>query len=129
VRVELAETENPKLCAEFWAALPFRTILAASMSAGEMLKVPLPRMLNAPTEGPLRLFPDEPVGTLLYIGTLGMLLRWGKVVEPFRMARLGMVIKEDLPKLAEVAVKLTDAYFFTKVLNFANFKRGTQGGT
>jgi hypothetical protein len=102
VRVELAENENPRLCQEFWDTLPFKTILAASMSAGEMLKVPLPRMLNAPTEGPLHLFPDEPVGTLLYIGTLGMLLRWGKVVEPFRMARLGLVVKDDLPKLTEV---------------------------
>jgi len=125
VRVELAEEENPKLCAEFWESLPFRTILAASMSAGEMFKVPLPRMLKAPVEGPLHLFPDEPVGTILFLGTLGMLIRWGKVVEPFRMSRLGLVVKDDLPALAGVAVKLTDAYFFTKALNFATFKKGT----
>jgi hypothetical protein len=125
VRVELAENENPGLCHEFWNNLPFRTIFAASMSAGEMLKVPLPKMLKTPIEGPLHLFPDEPVGSLLYLGTLGMLLRWGKVVEPFRLARLGLTVKDDLPKLAEVAVKLTDAYFFTKAINFATFKKGT----
>ena len=124
IEVNLAEDENPKLCAEFLNIMPFKTIMAASMSAGEMFKVPLPKMLMSPQEGKQRFFPDEPVGSILYMGTLGMLIRWGKVVEPFQLVRLGLVAPKDLGKLAAVAVKLTDAYFFTKQINFAHFKRG-----
>ena len=123
VPVDLLDDENPDLCEEFWQGLPFQTIFAGSMSAGEMLKIPLPfPMTLAPVEK-LAFFPDQPPGTIVSMGWGGLLLKYGTVVEPFRMARVARVPEEELDKLISVAIKLRDAYFYTKEINIATLRR------
>jgi len=123
IPVELLDQENPELCEVFWQCLPFETIFAASMSAGEMFKVPIPFTLpDVPVEK-LVAFAEQPVGTLFSLGWGSLLLKYGIVVEPFRLPVLGRVVEEDLDKLRMVAVKLRDAYFFTKEINLATFKK------
>jgi len=121
--VNLLDDENPKLCEEFWQALPFRTIFAASMSAGEMFKVPVPIIMSEAPPDKLRFFPDEPPGTI-FVGPAGsLLLKHGTVAEPFRLPIIGRMPESELEKFRGVAVKLTDAYFFTKEINIATLRR------
>ena len=123
VEVGLLDDENPEQCEEFWQALPFRTIFAASMSAGEMFKVPIPVILSQASPDTLRFFPDEPPGTIL-VGPAGsLLLKYGTVAEPFRLPIIARIPEYELDKFKGVAVKLTDAYFFTKEINIASLRR------
>ena len=123
VALQLFDDENPALCDKFWQELPFETIFAASMSAGEMFKVPIPFTLPDAPAGKLVPFPDQPPGTLFSLGWGSLLLKYGIVVEPFRLPVLGRVLEEDLDKLRMVAMKLRDAYFFTKEVNIATLRR------
>lgn len=123
VTVDLLDEENPGICEAFWQALPFQTIFAASMSAGEMLKIPIPVILpEAPPEKRV-CFTDQPPGTIISHGMGVLLLRYGIVEEPFMDPIIGMVPKEEQDKLWSVSRKLRDAYFFTKEINIANLKR------
>lgn len=123
VPVDLFDEENPELCEAFWQCLPFQTILAGSMSAGEMLKIPVLCPLPMTKSAKLGFFPEEPVGTIINIGMGSLLLKYGTVAEPFRSPRLGRVPEKALDSLREVAIKLRDAYFFTKEINVANLRR------
>jgi len=123
VTLELFDEENPDICEGFWQALPFQTIFAASMSAGEMFKIPMRRSLPLAPPEKLRLFPEEPPGTLFSLSMGSLLLKYGTVAEPFRIPRIARVPEEELGKLREVAGKLREAYFFTKEINIATFRR------
>ena len=123
VTMELLDEENPELCEAFWQSLPFQTIFAASMSAGEMFKIPIRRALPLAPPEKLRFFPEEPPGTLFSLNVGSLLLKYGTVVEPFRIPRIARVPKEELDKLRNAAIKLRDAYFFTKEINIATFRR------
>jgi len=123
VIMELADGENPRQCDEFWNGLPFNTIFAASMSAGDMFKIPIPIALSDAPPEKLAFFPDVPPGTVLSLGWGSLLMKYGEVAEPFRLPRIGTVREEDLPKLFTVSAKLKEAYFFTKVINKAYFTR------
>lgn len=123
ISVDLLDGENPGLCEEFWQRLPFRTVMASSMSAGEMLKIPLPFTLS-PVTAPdkLRYLPAEAPGTIASY-SIGLLLKVGIIVEPFRIPRLGMLRPEELEKFKPVATRLREAYFFTKEVNIATIRR------
>ena len=126
---ELADDENPNLCDEFWQSLPFTTIFAASMSAGEMFKVPIPKVLSSEPEGELALFPDQPVGTVLSFASMsGLLIKYGIVVEPFRLPRIGRLLKGEIGTFKDLSGKLRDAYFFTKEVNLALVRKQTEPG-
>ena len=123
VDAELFDAENPEMCDQFWNHLPFDTILAASMSAGEMFKVPIPFSLPMTAPDRLVLFPEQPPGTIVSGAMGGLLLRYGVVVEPFQLPRLALVSEAHIPRLKDISYKLRDAYFFSKELNFATFRR------
>jgi hypothetical protein len=123
VTMELLDEENPEICEAFWQSLPFQTIFAASMSAGEMFKIPIRRALPTAPPEKLRHFPDEPPGSLCLLNVGSLLLKYGTVAEPFMLPRIAMVPQEELEKLRNVATKLRDAYFFTKEINIATFRK------
>jgi hypothetical protein len=124
VHATLADRENPLLCEQFWKGLPFETVFAASMSTGQMFKVPVPFILPDKPEGKLTFFPDVPAGTIVSLAYMGSLLvKYGIVVEPFRLPRLASISPRELNAFMGVAQKLRDAYFFTKVVNFAVFEK------
>jgi len=126
---ELADDENPNLCDEFWQRLPFTTIFAASMSAGEMFKVPIPTVLTSEPEGDLALFPDQPVGTVLSFASMsGLLIKYGIVVEPFRLPRIATLLKDEIGLFRDISGKLRDAYFFTKEVNLALVRKQIKPG-
>jgi hypothetical protein len=123
VTMELLDEENPDLCEAFWQSLPFQTIFAASMSAGEMFKIPIRRALPLAPPEKLRLFPEEPPGILFSLNVGSLLLKYGTVAEPFMIPRIARVPEEELDKLRNAATRLRDAYFFTKEINIATFRR------
>lgn len=123
IPVDLLDDENPELCEEFWQALPFQTIFAGSMSAGEMLKIPMPFSMTPASLEKRVLFPEQSPGTIVAHGWSILLLKYGTVAETFRLARIAMVPDEELKKLRNVAIKLRDAYFYTKEINIATLRR------
>lgn len=124
VRAALLDEENPEICEEFWRGLPFETVFAASMSSGEMFKVPVPFILPDSPCRQLGFFPEEAPGTILSLAYMGSLLvKYGIVAEPFRLPRLARIGTAELAKFMPVASRLRDAYFFTKAVNFAVFER------
>ena len=124
VTIGLLDDENPKLCDRFWQALPFETVFMLSMSAGGIFKVPIPLTLSSALEEKLAFLPDEPVGTVVsFSGLACLFIKYGTVVEPFRVPRIGRILGEDLEKLRGVAMRIRDAYFFTKDTNIATLKK------
>lgn len=123
VPVDLLDDENPELCEEFWRELPFQTIFAGSMSAGEMLKIPIPFSLSMAPEEKSVFFPEQPAGTIFTLGWSGLLVKYGIVVEPFRLPRIAMIPEEELDRFRIVAEKIRDAYFYTKVINIATLRK------
>ncbi|MBT8442127.1 MAG: DUF3830 family protein [Gammaproteobacteria bacterium] len=122
IRATLLEGENPEVCKAFVDLLPFTTIFAASMSAGEMFKVPIPSMLPDADIDRLAPLPDEPEGSIFSLGYGSLLVKYGIVVEPFRLARIGIVEPDELANFQSISAKLADAYFFTKDINHVTFR-------
>ena len=120
--VELFE-EEMELCNRLWESLPFETFFMASMSAGEMLKAPIPFTFPPVPEEKLVFVPSEPPGMVFGMSN-SLIVKYGIIVEPFRLPRIGKIPEEELEKLKSCAVRIRDAYFFTKELNKAILKRG-----
>lgn len=95
----------------------------ASMSAGEMLKAPIPFTFPPVSEEKLVFVPSEPPGMVFGMPN-SLIIKYGIIVEPFRLPRIGKIQEKDIEKLKSCAVRIRDAYFFTKELNKAIFKRG-----
>ena len=124
VTVEILDDENPRLCGRLWQALPFESVFMDNMSPGEMLIVPIPLTLYSEPEDKLVFLPDEPPGTVAsFSGLACLFLKYGAVVEPFRVPIIGRILEEELEKLRRVAAKIREAYFFTKEVNIATWRR------
>lgn len=123
VTFDLMETENPKLCESFWSGLPFDTVFEASMSGGQMYKVPVPYWI--PSVGPFKsvFFPEQPPGTIVAVGGCTLLMKYGTVIEPFRLPVLGMIPKVELEKLLQITENIREAYWFSKAIHKAVFKK------
>ena len=57
--------------------------------------------------------PEQPPGTIVGLGSRPV-VKYGIVVETFRLPRSGRGLDNELVKLRNVALKLLGAYFFTK---------------
>lgn len=125
VSFKLLDEENPDLCEVFWKGLPFETVFNASMSGGEMYKVPVPYRLSS--AGPFKtgFFPEQPPGTIVVVGG-SLLVKYGTVIEPFRLPLLGRIPEADLSRLLQITDPLREAYWFTKVINKAVFSKSKQ---
>jgi len=121
---QLFDDENPELCETFWQGLPFTTMFTASMSAGEIFKVPLPIPLPPVETGKMVPVVEQPPGTIIGMVGVGsaLFVTYGRVVEPWRFPRIGKVLDDDIDALRKIAVRLRDAYFFTKKTCFAELK-------
>ncbi len=123
ITAELKDADHPAICDAFWNRLPFKTIFAASMSAGEMFKVPVPFILPLAPPEKCAFFPDVPPGSIVVLPYGGIMLKYGICAEPFRLPLFATVLAEDMPSLYTVSIKLRDAYFFTKEIIIANIAR------
>jgi hypothetical protein len=118
------DQDFPKICDEIWNGLPFDTIFAASMSAGEMLKIPCPFNISMVTNtSKLALFPTLPLGTIVSLGVGGLMVKYGIVAEPFQMPVVARIKETDISKLREAAIRIRDAYFFSKAINIARLAK------
>ena len=125
ISATLLDGENPVICESFVDLLPFTTVFAASMSAGAMFKVPIPSMLPDADLNKLVPLPAEPEGSILSLGYGSLLVKYGTVVEPFRLPRIATIETAELARFQFIATRLSDAYFFTKELNHVTFRMKT----
>ena len=125
IKARLFDEDNPELCEKFWNGLPVKTIFTASMSAGEIFKVPLPVPLPLVKPEKMALVTEQVPGTIIgMVGVgSGLLVTYGRVVEPWRLPLMGKILDRDIDTLKNTAVKLRDAYFFTKRIHMAKLKR------
>ena len=122
VTVDLLDDINPELCEELWQVLPFDTVIQDNMSPGDVFLVPIPYTPSFPSPEKLNRLPDEPPGSVTLLG-IYILITYGTVVEPFGVPRIGWIQEEDVKKLRSLAPKLREAYFFTKEVNIAKFRK------
>jgi hypothetical protein len=120
---ELFDDENPELCDRFWQVLPFETVPMPSMSPGELFIIPVPVTLPSREERKLVLLPDEPPGPMVSFSGLGILFKYGIVVEPFNVPRIANVPEAELEKFRSIVPQLIEAYFFTKKVSKAIFRK------
>ena len=106
VPLELCSDENPELCEAFWGNLPFKTVFAASMSAGEMFKIPIKFTLPMSPPEKNVLFTDQPPGTMLVLPMGALVLSYGRVAEPFMIPRLAWVPEPEVGILRQAAYRL-----------------------
>ena len=122
ITADLLDNENPKLCDRLWQALPFETVCLCSIGQ-QLFKVPLPITLRPTPEAKLDLMPDQPPGTVLSLMGMGLFIVYGNVPEPFTLPRIAMIPEKELGKLISILPKLEDAFYFTKKVNKAIFRR------
>lgn len=121
----LADSENKELCDAFWNGLPFQTIFIASMSGGQMFKVPLDQWL--PDEKAKRvLIPEFPPGNIFSIGAYTLLVKYGDVIEPFKAPKLGMMTRAGLSTMMELVDKLKEDYWISKAIHPVVFKKAAE---
>jgi len=129
IRIALADEDSPTFCDELWKNLPFETIVAAGLSMGEMLRIPLPFSMTPGQDQKLVPIATQPPGTLVTLGLNSLMLTYGEVHEPYSLSLLGQVPAECLHDLSNAAIKLRDAYFFNKRPHVAVVKRNNESAT
>ena len=125
VPLSLLDDQSPRLCEALWNSLPFETKFVASMSGGQMFKVPLPLCLPDDPSAKRVLFPDQPPGSVVAVGTI-LLVKFGAVIEPFRVPLIGVISDAGLSRLAEVQDKLFEDYWVTKAIHRAVFSKAAE---
>lgn len=121
ISMKLLDKKHPKICEKFWESLPFETFFISSMSAGEMLKAPLPFSLPL-VQDDLSFVPSEDPGSVFAMET-SLIVKYGIIVEPFYLPLIGKIPSEDLERLKDFSITLRDAFFFTKRLYKAIVRR------
>ncbi len=84
---------------------------------------PIPYAASPAPPEKLNLLPDEPPGSVTSLGIYLLITYGTHVVEPFGVPRIGWIQEEDVKKLRSLTPKLREAYFFTKEVYIAKFRR------
>jgi hypothetical protein len=97
--------------------------MAASMSAGEMFKVPVTFPLPGLPKEKCPFFPDLPPGAIVQHSYGMVMIKYGICAEPFRLPEIARILPASMTDFLKISVLLRDAYFFTKVINIATISR------
>lgn len=115
VRATLAENQNPALCAELLACLPFTVLQDHSAVSGESIFAwtPLVTTVNAPVRERVC---DAPVGRIRYQQATGqkLVVAYGRTTETGLAPVLGQIREEDLDILPDVGAAVFESNFRTK---------------
>ena len=126
VPLSLLDDQSPRLCEAFWNSLPFETLFVGSMSGGQMFKVPLPLCLPDDPSAKRVLLPDQPPGSVVVFAGSTLLVKYGAVIEPFRLPLIGVISNAGLSRLAEVRDTLLEDYWVTKAIHRAVFSKAAE---
>ncbi|MGI4815296.1 MAG: hypothetical protein ACRYG5_14520 [Janthinobacterium lividum] len=113
----LASKENPELCADLIAALPFTIIQDHAVVTGESMYAWTPIVSTAPIHLRERIC-DAPIGRLRYSQSTGQkfIVQYGPTTEDLSQPVLGEIDAADADKLAEVGRRVWQSTFETKEL-------------
>ena len=117
VDAALAVNENPDLCLDLIAALPFTIVQDHAVVTGESIYAWTPIISTAPIHVRERIC-DAPVGRLRFSQSTGqkLIVQYGPTTEDLRQPVLGEVIEAHAPRLAEVGRRVWESTFKTKQL-------------
>jgi len=117
VHATLASNENPELCADLIAALPFTTIQDHAVVTGESMYAWSPFVSTAPIRLRERIC-DAPIGRLRFSQSTGQkfIVQYGPTTEDLAQPVLGEIDKADAAKLAEVGKAVWESTFESKAL-------------
>jgi hypothetical protein len=124
VVAELADEENPELCAEFSSYLPFTVLQDHPVVSGASVYAWTPLVSTAPIRyvEPIR---KAPVGRLRYSQLTGnkFTVQYGQGLEPLSQPVLGHVKPEFIDVLPKVGKAVWESTFWTKELIWVTVKR------
>lgn len=117
VNATLATNENPELCADLVAALPFTTIQDHAVVTGESMYAWSPFVSTAPIRLRERIC-DAPIGRLRFSQSTGQkfIVQYGPTTEDLAQPVLGEIDEADAAKLAEVGKAVWESTFESKDL-------------
>ncbi|MEO6082282.1 MAG: hypothetical protein ABIQ18_04175 [Umezawaea sp.] len=112
VRIELDEEHNAQLVEPLWAALPYRTLQAHALVAGDCIyHVP-------PAHDLLHAVPDhrvdrkiQPNGTVFCSAVQHLTIKYGELTEPMPTAPIGTVVPEDVDQLPKIGQMVWDSVY------------------
>ncbi|EIF30500.1 hypothetical protein BCh11DRAFT_05991 [Burkholderia sp. Ch1-1] len=117
VNATLASEENPELCGDVVAALPFTVIQDHAVVTGESMYAWTPVLSTAPIHLRERIC-DAPVGRLRYSQSTGQkfIVQYGPTTEDLSQPVLGEIDAADAGKLEQVGRAVWDSTFDNKKL-------------
>lgn len=117
VNATLASNENPELCADLVAALPFSAIQDHAVVTGESMYAWSPFVSTAPIHLRERIC-DAPIGRLRFSQSTGQkfIVQYGPTTEDLAQPVLGEIDAADAARLAEVGKAVWESTFESKAL-------------
>ncbi|WP_176086871.1 hypothetical protein [Martelella sp. HB161492] len=114
---ELATRDNPELCADFLAGLPFRVTQEHAVVTGESMYAWTPIMSTAPVNW-REMIREAPFGRMRYSQNTGqkLIIQYGPTTEDLYAPVLGQILPEYLPGIRSLGEKVWDANYTTKAL-------------
>jgi hypothetical protein len=129
VIAELADEDNPELCDEFWAALPFTITQEHPVVSGESMYSWTPLVSTAVVRKRIAITAC-PVGALRYSQSTGnkLSVQYGPGQEPLRQPYLGQVREADLDVLPRVGKAVWENLFWQKGIILLTVERVDDDG-
>lgn len=111
----LASSENPGLCADLEAALPFTVIQDHAVVSGKTMYAWAPLVSTAPVAVRERIC-DAPAGRIRFSQATGqkIIFQYGAATEDLAIPVLGEVLEKDTHKLTELGPQVWKSTFETK---------------
>ena len=124
-RAWLAVEQNPELCQDLLAALPFTILQQHPMVTGESLFAWTPLASTAPVRV-LEEIRFAPIGRLRFSQRTGqkIIVQYGATKETIFAPVLGGIVKEDIPKLPGLGRAVWQANYKSKDLIWLKVERG-----
>ena len=113
VEAELLEEQDPKLCQDFWDALPFRSIQSHAVCAGVQMYCPF-RLVSLPSHPFYEPMNEQPVGRVnLELDFQYMAINYGPMREPVPALPIAQIEDNDIEEIKIMGKMAWDNLLFS----------------
>ena len=113
VEAELLEEQDPKLCQDFWDALPFRSIQSHAVCAGVQMYCPF-RLVSLPSRPFHEPMNEQPVGRVnLELDFQYLAINYGPMSEPVPALPIAQVKDNDIEDIKIMGKMAWDNLLFS----------------
>jgi hypothetical protein len=125
VRVDLEDDVNRDLVEEVWQNLPFTCVQDHGVVTGKIMYCWVPMVSTAVVRKTVK-HTDATFGTVFYSQGTGnkIIVNYGKCTEDIGVPVLGMVAKQDHPKLEHMGKRAWESSYINKELIDVVFEKG-----